>query len=68
MSPTELSIAFIRSRHFIADNGSVIVGAVTMEQLEENLAPFSNNNILSEDLMEAINRVHMKCKDPSCSL
>eukprot|EP01083_Nonionella_stella_P291225 991024_1 len=68
MSPTELSIAFIRNQRFVADNGSVIVGAVTMEQLEENLAPFDSENVLSDDLMEAINRVHMKCRDPSCSL
>lgn len=74
MSPTELSIAFVRTRRFIAENGSVIVGAVTMEQLKENLAPFDGDNhggvdsLLSDDLMVAINEVHLRCKDPSCSL
>ena len=74
MSPTELSIAFVRTRRFIAENGSVIVGAVTMEQLIENLAPFDGDNhggddsLLSDDLMEAINEVHLRCKDHSCYL
>jgi len=69
MSPTELSIAFCRTRRFISDNGSTIVGAVTMEQLKENLAPFDGNiPEIDDDLMAAINAIHMKCRDPSCSL
>ena len=71
ISLAEMSIAFCRSRRFIADNGSVIVAATTMEQLEENLAPFVDNRhgkLLSGEILEAINEVHMKCRDPSCSL
>lgn len=70
MSPTELSIAFVKSRRFISDNGSTIVGAVTMQQLEQNLAPFETDSsaVLTDDLLEQINKVHMKCRDPSCSL
>lgn len=69
MSPTELAIAFVRTRRFISDAGSTIVGAVTMEQLKENLSPFDGNPPeLSDDIVDAINDVHMKCRDPSCSL
>lgn len=69
MSPTELSLAFCRSRRFISDAGSVIVGATTMDQLKENLAPFDGSTAtLNEDVLAAINEVHMKSRDPSCSL
>eukprot|EP00522_Entomoneis_paludosa_P018088 CAMPEP_0172443206 /NCGR_PEP_ID=MMETSP1065-20121228/3508_1 /TAXON_ID=265537 /ORGANISM="Amphiprora paludosa, Strain CCMP125" /LENGTH=417 /DNA_ID=CAMNT_0013193359 /DNA_START=24 /DNA_END=1277 /DNA_ORIENTATION=+ len=72
MSPAELAIAFCRTRPFISKNGSTIVGATTLEQLKQNLEPFdidnSSNDILDEDIIERINAVHMKCRDPSCSL
>merc|ERR1712008_272843 len=69
MSPTELSLAFCRTRQFISNAGSVIVGATTMGQLKENLAPFDGSTAtLDEDVLAAINEVHMKCRDPSCSL
>jgi aryl-alcohol dehydrogenase-like predicted oxidoreductase len=70
MSPSELAIAFVRSRRFVSDNGSTIVGATTMEQLKENLSPFTSGKPvdLDEEILEEINRVHLKCRDPSCSL
>lgn len=71
MTPTELAIAFTRTRRFISDAGAVIVGATTLEQLKENLAPFDagdTTTALSEDVLAAINEVHMKCRDPSCTL
>lgn len=68
MSPSELAIAFIRSRPFVSNYGSTIVGATTMEQLKENLAPFATDNVLDDDVLEAINKVHLKCRDPSCAL
>lgn len=69
MTPAELSIAFCRSRKTISKNGSVIVGATTVEQLKENLAPFDGNTAeLDEDILKAIDEVHMRCKDPSCVL
>jgi len=74
LTPSELAIAFVRTRQFVADNGSIIVGATTMEQLKENLNPFlgeektNDLKILSDDVIEAIDKVHMKCRDPSCSL
>ena len=69
MTPSELAIAFVRSRRFVADNGSVIVGSTTMEQLEENLAPFDGRPMaFDESLLEAIDEVHMSCRDPCCAL
>jgi aryl-alcohol dehydrogenase-like predicted oxidoreductase len=71
MSPTELAIAFARSRRFISDSGSVIVGATTLEQLKENLAPFTGedsgaSSILDDCVLEAIDRVHIQSPNPSC--
>ena len=68
MSPSELAIAFARSRKFIASHGSTIVGATTLDQLKENLNPFEREVGLDDEVMGAINEVHMKCRDPSCSL
>ena len=69
MTPSELAIAFIRSREFVRKGGSVIVGATTFEQLKENLSPFDGSDVkLDEDLLAKIDEVHMKCKDPCCSL
>eukprot|EP00980_Cylindrotheca_fusiformis_P015702 scaffold4529_cov121-Cylindrotheca_fusiformis.AAC.6 len=70
MTPAELAVAFARTRKFISETGSVIVAATTLEQLKENLSPFDGNTPpeLSEDVLSAINEVHMKCPNPSCSL
>lgn len=77
MTPTELAIRFCQSRPFVAKNGSTIVGATTMEQLQQNLAPFLNGDDssttesppgLDDETMQKINAVHMKCRDPCCTL
>lgn len=68
LTPSELAIGFVRSREFVKKNGSVIVGATTMEQLKENLAPFVNDVTLDEQVLARIDEVHLKCKDPCCSL
>jgi len=70
MTPSELAIAFIRTRKFVEKNGSVIVGATTMDQLKENLAPFVDGVAvdLDEDVLAKIDEVHMKSRDPCCSL
>ena len=69
MTPAELAIAFVRSRKFVAEHGSVIVGATTMEQLKENLAPFDGKPVhLDDEILARIDEVHMKCRDPCCSL
>ena len=69
MTPAELAIAFVRSRRFISEYGSTIIAATTMEQLQANLAQFDGDAVkLSQDILDAIDKVHMKCRDPSCSL
>ncbi|KAL7475169.1 hypothetical protein ACHAW6_001093 [Cyclotella cf. meneghiniana] len=69
MTPAELAIAFVRSRRFVKENGSVIVGATTMEQLKENLRPFDGKDVeLNDEILARINEVHLRCRDPSCSL
>lgn len=70
LTPSQLAIEFVRSRRFVADGGSVIVGGTTMEQLKENLELFENENqhCLDEETIDAINAVHVRCRDPSCAL
>ena len=72
MTPAELAIAFVRSRRFISEYGSTIIAATTMGQLQANLSQFDGGNSvvgnLSQDILDAIDKVHMKCRDPSCSL
>lgn len=68
MTPSELAIAFVRSRRFVSDMGSTIVGATTLDQLKKNLSPFSQTLGLDDEIINEINKVHMKCRDPSCSL
>jgi aryl-alcohol dehydrogenase-like predicted oxidoreductase len=68
MTPAELAMAFVRSRRFVKENGSVIVGATTMEQLKENLRPFDRKDVkLDDEILARINEVHLRCRDPSCS-
>jgi hypothetical protein len=38
-----------------------------VDQLKENLAPFSEPLNLDQDIIDAINKVHRKCPSPSCS-
>ena len=47
MSCTEMALAFCRSRWFVT---SSIIGATTMEQLEENIAAFGKE--ISEECLE----------------
>lgn len=68
LTPSQLAIAFVRSRRFVSDAGSVIVGATTLDQLKENLEIFNDEALLDPEVVDAINAIHMKCPDPSCSL
>ena len=67
MTPSELAIAFVKSRKFVSDYGATIVGATTVEQLKENLSPFTKQISLDQEIIDAINEVHSKCPSPSCS-
>ena len=69
LTPAELAIAFVRTRAFL-DGGSVIVGATTLDQLKENLAPFADGQAaeLDEEVLAKIDEVHLRSRDPCCSL
>lgn len=58
LKPAQMALAFIRSRPFVA---STIVGATTMEQLQENL----NLPELSNELISAIESIHLRHSNPA---
>lgn len=68
LTPAQLAILWCRTRRFI-ENGSVIVGGTTLEQLKENLDAFAlPTSRLTPEMVEAIDEVHLRCRDPSNSL
>mmetsp|Transcript_27452 Transcript_27452/g.80750 ORF Transcript_27452/g.80750 Transcript_27452/m.80750 type:complete len:412 (-) Transcript_27452:246-1481(-) len=67
MTPTELAIEFSRTRKHVA-RGSTIIGATTLEQLDENIGVFERETVLDEETLAAIDEVHLKCPNPSCAL
>ncbi len=60
MSPTQLALAFVNTRPFTTSN---IIGATTIEQLSENIR--SVDVAISEELEEAIESIHRRCKNPA---
>jgi len=60
ISLTQLALAFVNDRPFMTSN---IIGATTLEQLKENIG--SAAITLSEDTLEAINKVHEQIPNPS---
>jgi aryl-alcohol dehydrogenase-like predicted oxidoreductase len=60
ISLTQLALAFVNDRPFMTSN---IIGATTLEQLKENMG--SAAITLSEDTLEAINKVHEQIPNPS---
>ncbi|MDN3491864.1 aldo/keto reductase [Winogradskyella bathintestinalis] len=60
MSLAQMALAFVNDRPFLTSN---IIGATSMEQLEENID--SINISLSEDVMKAINEVHAEIPNPA---
>ena len=68
LTPAQLAILFCRTRPFIA-HGSVIVGGTSVEQLGENLDAFHLPvSTMTPELEEAIDEIHMRCRDPSNTL
>jgi len=59
LSPAALAIAFCDSRPFVT---STIIGATSLEQLEENLAGFEVK--WTEDLEEGVELIHSSFPDP----
>ncbi len=60
LSPAQLSLAFVTSRPFVTSN---IIGATTMEQLQENID--SINVQLSAEVLREIEEVHRQIPDPA---
>lgn len=59
VTPIQLAYMFCKSRFFIE---STIIGATSVEQLEEDLVGFSQD--LSEDTLKAINEIHSENPNP----
>lgn len=60
MSPTTLALAFCKSRWFVK---STIIGATTMDQLEQNIDAFTVE--LDDEVIDDINAVYKQYRDPS---
>ena len=60
LTPTELALAFVKSRWFVA---STIIGATTMEQLRENIGAFDVE--LSAECLADIAAVYRRYRDPA---
>lgn len=60
MSLTTLSLAFVNQRPFVTSN---IIGATTLEQLEENINSIETK--LCEDTLARINEIHAKIPNPA---
>lgn len=60
MTLAQMSLAFVTDRPFITSN---IIGATSLEQLEENIDSININ--LSDEIMTAINAVHAELPNPA---
>ena len=60
MSLTHMSLAFVNQQPFVTSN---IIGATKMEQLKENIDSIDVH--LSEEMIEAINDIHIKYPNPA---
>jgi aryl-alcohol dehydrogenase-like predicted oxidoreductase len=60
LSLTELSLAFVNDRSFVTSN---IIGATTMEQLQENIDTYKIK--LAPDIIDAINQIHEDIPNPA---
>lgn len=60
LAPAQMALAFVRQRWFVT---STIIGATTLEQLQENLA--STTITLSPEVLAAIEAVHQQYPNPT---
>jgi aryl-alcohol dehydrogenase-like predicted oxidoreductase len=60
MSLAQMSLAFVTQQPFVLSN---IIGATTLEQLEENVD--SINIDLSKDMLAKINAIHEEIPNPA---
>ncbi|RCV89079.1 NADP(H)-dependent aldo-keto reductase [Billgrantia montanilacus] len=59
LNPAQMALAFVNSRSFLTSN---IIGATTMDQLEDNLA--SESMKLEQDVLDDIEEVHRRLPNP----
>ncbi len=59
ISPAQMALAFVNSRPFVTSN---IIGATTMEQLNENISSIELN--LSDELLQGIETIHTAQPNP----
>lgn len=59
LDPAQMALAFVNSRSFLTSN---IIGATTMDQLEDNLA--SESLRLEQNVLDAIEEVHRRHPNP----
>ena len=60
LTPTELSLAWCYSRPWVA---STIIGATTLEQLQENVDAFSID--FTDEMNDDVNAIYKRYRDPS---
>lgn len=60
LSPATLALAFVRQRWFVS---STIIGATTLEQLQENIA--SHTVTLNQEILQEIDQVHQRYPNPA---
>lgn len=60
LTPTQMALAFVRSRRFVA---STLIGARTLAQLEEDLAACDTR--LDDDLLAEIDRQYLRSGSPA---
>lgn len=60
MTPTAMAVAFVKSRWFV---GSTIVGATSIEQLQENIG--AADITVTDELLGAIDDVHTRYTNPA---
>ena len=60
MTPTQLALAFVRSRWFVA---STIIGCSSLAQLEAVLAKLDTP--ITDELLAEIDAIHLRCPNPA---
>lgn len=59
LTPTQLALAFVNTRSFVASN---IIGATTMDQLKENIETWDIT--LSDEVMTGVQEIHQQISNP----
>ena len=62
LSPTELALAWCYKQPYVT---SSIIGATSQAQLEENLKAYTMMEKITDDVIEEINLVYKRYKDPA---